>query len=164
MVEEWVIISEFPKYEISTFGRLRRAKSGRLLAVYPNQYGVVCVGLMKDNHTQFHRSVPLLVARTFIPQPSKPFDTPINLDGNRYNNRVDNLMWRPRKFAIQYNRQFNDPYMNPIDVPIRDVNTGKEYPNSYVCATTLGLLERDVVLSIMNHTYTWPTYQIFEIV
>lgn len=163
MEEEWTEIQDFPQYSVSTFGNICREPSGRQLRVFTNQYGVVCVGLMRDG-IQFHRSVPLLVARNWLKRPSEPFDTPINLDGDRFNNRVDNLMWRPRKFAIQYNRQFTDPYPDPIVEPIRDTKTGEEYPNSFVCATTLGLLERDVVLSILNHTYTWPTYQIFEMV
>jgi hypothetical protein len=161
-MEEWKEIRDFPKYSVSNHGRICREPSGRLLSIYPNQYGVACVGLMRGR-VQCNRSVSLLVARAFIPRISN-FDTPINLDGNRFNNRVDNLMWRPRRFAVEYNRQFQRPYPYSLDQPIRDKKTGKEYPNSFVCATTLGLLERDLVLSILNNTYTWPTYQFFEAV
>lgn len=161
MDECWREIKEFPKYSVSDWGNVRREPSGRPLSLYTNQYGVLCVGLMRG-HTQFNRSVPLLVARAFISQPPR-FDTPINLNGDRLDNHVDNLMWRTRQFAIRYNRQFRYPYPNPIHYPIRDIATDEEYPNSFVVATTFGLLEEDVVLSIMNHTYTWPTYQLFEV-
>ena len=162
MEEKWRSIRGFPKYSVSNLGEIRRDQSGRILNQNANQYGAVFVGLMRG-HKQYHRSVPLIVAKAFIPRPLA-FDTPINLDGDRFNNRVDNLLWRPRWFAVQYNRQFNVPYDNPIPAPIRDIDTRQEYPNSFEVARAFGLLERDVVLSILNHTYTWPTYQFFEVV
>lgn len=163
MEERWKTIKGFEKYSVSTFGYVRRDSSGRILASTPNQYGVVCVGLMQG-YKQYNRSLPLLVARAFLPRSLGPFDTPINLDGNRYNNSIENLMWRPRWFAVQYNRQFRDPYDHPINRPIRDIKTGEVCQNSFLCAQRFGLLERDIVLSILNHTYTWPTYQQFQIV
>lgn len=162
MEEVWKVIEDFPKYSVSTLGNVRRDVSGRNLRFTPNLYGVVCVGLMKGP-VQRNRSVPRIVAQAFIPQPNPAFDTPINLDGDRFNNRIENLMWRPRWFAILYNRQFHDPYDFPINKPIRDLKTGDIFANSFACAQAFGLLERDVVLSILNRTYTWPTYQLFDI-
>jgi len=161
-MEQWKVIPEFPRYEVSDRGRVRNTDTERIMRVKINQYGVVGVGLMRDGE-QHHRSLPLLVAKAFIPNDKPPFDTPINLDGNRHNNEVENLAWRPRWFAIQYNRQFQRRYDNPIVVPIRDINTGDVYRDSFAVCTTFGLLERDLVLSIMNRTFVWPTYQQFEV-
>lgn len=163
MVEEWRQVHDFPEYSVSNYGNVRRDENQRNLRVYPNQYGVCCVGLVRGG-VQYNRSVSLIVARAFIPQPKDTYDTPINCDGDRFNNHIDNLLWRPRWFAIQYNRQFRDPYPYPINRPIREVKTGAEFPNSFSCAQTFGLLERDVVLSILNYTVTWPTLQVFETV
>lgn len=162
-IEEWRTIEFFPEYEVSDHGRIRTSKTGRILRLNLNQYNLLQVGLMQDG-VQKHRSVPLLVAEAFIPQPLGPFDTPINLDGDRTNNHISNLVWRPRWFAIKYNRQFRYPYENPIESPIVDLNTGEVSPNSLECAKRYGLLEKDLVLSIMNRTYVWPTYQEFGIV
>jgi hypothetical protein len=142
MREKWRPISGFPEYSVSNFGNIRSEKSGRILALSDNQYGVQCVGLMK-NGEQRHRSVPRLVAQAFLPRGSEVFDTPINLDGDRHNNHVDNLAWRPRWFAVKYNRQFREPF-----------ETAKRF----------GLLEQDVVVSILENTLVWPTYQRFRIV
>lgn len=161
-MERWEPIPLFPDYSVSDHGRIRTDKSGRLLSLNTNQYGVVQVGLMRDR-VQRHRSVPLLVARAFIPNPGGPFDTPINLDGDRLNNYMGNLVWRPRWFAIKYNRQFRYPYENSILDPIVDLKTGEIIENSMECAKTYGLLEQDLVLSILNRTYVWPTYQEFGI-
>lgn len=162
MVEKWVPLKDFDDYSVSTYGRIRSDWSGRILITYENQSGLVQVGLMKDGQ-QKHRSVPLLVAKTFIPQPSGPFDTPINLDGDRHNNRVDNLMWRPRWFAVKYNQQFREPYENRIHFPIEDLKTGEITENSLECAKRYGLLEREIVLAILNNIPVWPTYQQFRV-
>lgn len=163
MEEHWQPIRLFPEYSVSDHGRIRADKSGRILALNENQYGVLQVGMMRDGE-QRHRSVPLLVAKAFLPEPGGPFDTPINLDGDRRNNHVDNLAWRPRWFAIRYNQQFRYPYDNPISSPISDLKTGEISYNSFECAKRYGLLERDVVLSIVNRTYVWPTYQQFGVI
>lgn len=163
MKELWEIIPDFENYSVSNFGRVRTNFSERILVTYANQSGLVQVGLML-NGKQYHRSVPLLVARAFIPQPSGPFDTPINLDGDRHNNHVDNLVWRPRWFAVKYNRQFREPYENSINEPIQDIKNGEVSESSFECAKRYGLLEDEIVLSILNNTYVWPTYQRFRVV
>jgi hypothetical protein len=160
MTEIWEELESFPGYSVSSFGRVRADRSGRILSLNENQFGLLQVGLMKDG-IQFHRSVPLLVATAFIPRPSEPFDTPINLDGDRQNNHVENLMWRPRWFAIKYNQQFKHPYDYSITVPVIELKTGEVFDNSFECAKHFGFLERDLVLSIINRTYVWPTYQEF---
>jgi len=163
MDELWKTIDLFPDYSVSNLGRVRSNTTERILSLNMNQYGVQQVGLMR-NGTQYHRSVPLLVAKAFILQPSGPFDTPINLDGDRSNNRVENLVWRPRWFAVKYNRQFRYPYENPIEMPLVDLKTGEISANSFECAKRYGLLEQDLVLSVLNRTYVWPTYQEFGVV
>jgi NUMOD4 motif len=162
LFEYWEPIELFPDYSVSNYGNVRSDKSGRFLALNDNQYGVLQVGLMRDG-VQHHRSVTLLVAKAHLPSVGGPFDTPINLDGDRHNNRVENLLWRPRWFAIRYNQQFRWPYENPILSPILDLKTGEVSENSLECAKRYGLLEKDVVLSILNRTYTWPKYQEFGV-
>lgn len=161
-MEEWVEIEGFPDYSVSNYGRVRTNKSERILRCNLNQYGLLQVGLMR-NGVQRHRSVPLLVAKAFLPQPPGPFDTPINLDGDRFNNHVNNLLWRPRWFAVRYNQQFRYPSIDPILSPIIDLGTSEISENSFECAKRYGLLESDVVLSIINRTYVWPTYQQFGV-
>lgn len=162
MEEIWVQIEDFPGYSVSNHGRVRADKSGRILRLSLNQFGLLQVGMMRDG-TQYHRSVPLLVAKAFIPQPSGRFNTPINLDGDRFNNRVDNLVWRPRWFAAKYNRQFREPYPNSILAPVVNLETGEISENSLECAKKYGLLEEDLVLSVLNRTYVWPLFQEFEL-
>lgn len=160
-MEEWKPLHLFPGYSVSTHGRIRADKTEHILALSENQQGVVMVGMMRGG-VQYHRSVPKLVAQAFIPRKYPSFDTPINLDGDRHNNHVDNLAWRPRWFAIKYNQQFRRPYDKGFPNKVEDVATGEISENSWECAIRYGLLERDLVLSIFERTYVWPTYQQFR--
>jgi hypothetical protein len=160
---DWVPVEGFPGYSINPLGQVAKDSTGRLLIPRYNQYGVPYVGLMRE-WQQCSRSLPRLVARAFLPAPSDIFDTPIQLDGDRSNCRADNLMWRPRWYAVQYNRQFDDRYDHPINSPVRERHDRERFPNSLAAACRYGLLEREVVLSILNRTPTWPTYQYFELV
>ena len=158
----FVPVEGFPGYSVNPLGQVINDASGRIVKPRVNQYGVAYVGLMRE-WQQCIRSLPRLVARAFLPKPSQYFNTPIQLDGNPLNCRVDNLMWRPNHYAVKYKRQFRERYENPIEKPIRAVDEDEVFPNSLAAATRFGLLEREVVLSILNNTVTWPTYQRFEL-
>jgi hypothetical protein len=160
-MEEWVPVQGFPGYSVNPLGQVRKDSTGRVLHIRINQYGVPYVGLMRE-WRQCIRSLPRLVATAFLPSPNAIFDTPINLDGDRTNCSVDNLMWRPRWYAIYYANQFKERYAHPINTPIRAVETEEVFEDSLHAACRYGLLEREVVLSILNKTPAWPTYQMFE--
>lgn len=159
--EEWSKIPGFSLYSVSSYGRIRNDVSDRILELNQNQTGVLHVGLWR-NDKQHHRSVPLMVARAFVEKPYPQFDTPINLNGDRTDCRVENLAWRPRWFAVKYNQQFlvnRDPV---IPNRIRNTKTGEISDNSWDCAIRYGLIEEDLAMSIFNNTYTWPLYVMFK--
>jgi hypothetical protein len=160
--DDWVPVKNFPGYSVNPLGQVRKDSTGRFLHTRLNQYGVPYVGLMRE-WRQCIRSLPLLVATAFLPSPSEIFDTPINIDGDRTNCSVDNLMWRPRWYAVYYVNQFKERYENYIDVPVKAIETEEIFPDSLSAACRYGLLEREVVLSVLNRTPTWPTYQMFEL-
>ena len=161
-METWRTIPDFPRYSVSDQGRVRNDHTGRILSWSVNQNGVMNVGLMHCG-TQFRRSVPLLVAREFVPGGTEIFDTPIHLDGDLLNARANNLTWRPRWFAVKYKQQFTDGYGVLIDRKIRNIKTGEEFPDSFECAKWYGILEWDLEQAIEQRTYVWPLYQQFEV-
>lgn len=162
-MDEWAPIEEFPGYAVSSDGRVRNIDTGRLLVLTRNQQGVIQVGLMKDG-AQFKRGVALLVAKAFLPPPPSPaFNTPINLDGDRSNCSIDNLVWRPRWFAIKYHQQFYNDQRGFND-PIVDIKTGEEFEDSWEAATKYGLIDREILIATLNRTYVWPTYQEFRVI
>lgn len=163
LLEEWAPIREFDNYLISNHGRVQNRDTERIMSLTVNQRGIVMAGLFKGG-VQYKRSVTRLVANEFLPAPEpRTFDTPINLDGDRLNNHVDNIMWRPHWFAWKYHSQFKRRYVNAIRVPIMDMKTGDRYADSLDAASKFGLLEEDLVLAILNATFVWPTFQQFAI-
>lgn len=160
-MEEWRVVAEFPEYSISNLGRVMNNHTGRILVLTQNQYGVLQAGFFLDG-VQYKRGVAKLVANNFLDPSALPaFDTPINLDGDRTNNAVYNLMWRPRWFAVKYHQQFKH-YRTGIKTPIVEVKTGETFKNSFEAAKTFGLLDKEIYVATMNNTYVWPTYQVFR--
>lgn len=160
---EWSPILEFPGYSVSDTGCVFNETYRRTLVPTANQFGVAQVGLMRDR-VQYKRGVALLVANAFLdPPPSGSFNTPINLNGDRLYNALDNLVWRPRWFAIKYHRQFHEP-LRGFREPIIEVKTGEQFPTSWEAATKYGLLDFEIMLAAMNRTYVWPTYQEYRLI
>lgn len=162
MDEEWRTIWDFPYYSVSNNGRVRNDATGRILSPSENQNGILQVGLSVHKE-QFKRSVTVLVAHAFVPNRNgDAFDTPINLDGDRTNNRAENIVWRPRWFAIRYFRQFHQPPYE-FTVPLYLVDTDEVFIDAREAAVKYGLLEKDIVLDLTNHTGVWPYNYDFRI-
>jgi hypothetical protein len=162
---EWRDIEEFPGYRISETGNVA-SSGGRPLRLSKNQYGVLYVGMMREldgEREQVKRSIALLVAKTFLPEPDNDrFDTPIHLDGDRSNCRADNLMWRPRWFAVMFHKQFKNGRIDRFTLPIQEEHTGEILHNSREACIRYGLLGTDILHSVNNGTFVFPTGQRFH--
>lgn len=161
--EDWFVLVDFPDYSISTFGEIINNDTKRLMKQSLTPRGSVKVGLIKDGR-QHSRIVKLLVARTFVYGETEIFDTPINLDGNHRNNRVDNLVWRPRWFALNYVRQFKTPNQNHNIGPVLDCDSGELYENIKAAAIENGLLIDDIFQCCVTGDRVFPTWQKFSFV
>jgi len=162
-MDEWRTILSFPGYSVSDAGFVMNEETGRMLKPCSNQRGIVNVGLRRDG-IQHKRSVAILVAEAFIMTTrSLTFNTPINLDGDRFNNRVTNLVWRPRWFAIKYLQQFNRSPMG-FNKSVEELKTHEKFETLWEAAITFGLLEMDLFKSLIDQTIVWPTYQRFRII
>jgi hypothetical protein len=132
------------------------------MAILINQSGIPNVGLTR-NRMQHKRAVAPLVAEVWLPRPHHDaFDTPINLNGDRLNNTVPNLAWRPRWFAVRFFRQFHLPD-HAVNRPIEDMKTGEMFEDSWEAVKKYGLLNHDIIIAMLNNTYVWPTYQRFRL-
>jgi hypothetical protein len=161
-MEEWRDIEGFSGYSVSNRGRVRNDETGHILALQVNQEDIMYVGMTIDKK-QYKRAVTPLVARAFLPEPrNRHFNTPIHLDGDRWNNDVENLMWRPRWFAVAYQKQFRT-HIRGFVIPIEDIKTGEVFPTSWDAATKYGLIDEEIRVATLNRTYVWPTYQEFRV-
>lgn len=159
--EQWRPIVRFPDYQVSDVGRIYSDKTGTFLQPSMNSTGNVKVNLMLEG-VVFTKSVRTLVADAFLPDDGffeNP--TPINLDGDHWNNHIDNLMWRPRWFAWKYSRQFNDPIPPEYKVPIVDIVQDVAWASTKYAGIALGLLWEYIYQSILTGRPVFPTGSVF---
>jgi hypothetical protein len=163
--ETWVEIPDFPGYAVSDRGRVLNTHTDLIKTPTPNQQGIASVLLMQ-NGVQCRRSVTKLVANAFLePIPHRPlFDTPINLDGDRLNNAIENLEWRPRWFAAKYHAQFKGPRPFGFHGPVELIQTGEVFDDVRECAMRYGLLEKEIILAAHTKIPVFPTWQEFQLV
>ena len=160
---DWVTIPDFPDYLISNYGEVVNKNSGRPISQSTTQKGVVKVGIVRGG-TQYQRSVKVLVATAFVPGRDELLNTPIHLDGDPWNNRVDNICWRPHWLAWRYTHQFSNVTDNDHLGPLRDIETRFRYLDVYEAAIVNGLLFVDIRKSIVTKEPVFPTFQVFELI
>ena len=156
MDETWVVVEEFQDYQVSDHGRVLKTATGKIMKESYTRQGAVKIGFVEAG-IQYTRSVKVLVAESFLETPSENFDTPINLDGNQRNNHVENLLWRPRYFAIKYSRQFHEYTPGQSMGPIASTETRHVYIDMVEAALTNGLLIYDVWRSVHHGFKVFPT-------
>ena len=94
MEEQWKTIQGY-EYEVSTEGRIRNKKTGRILKLGKNNRGYLNVILYK-NGKQKNFLVHRLVAIAFIPNPDN-LPQVNHINENKEDNSVDNLEWISHK-------------------------------------------------------------------
>lgn len=155
MKEEWREIEGFPKYLVSNHGRVYNMQRQLIKTPGANQQGIATISLSRDNVPAM-RAICLLVANAFLEKPDPSFDTPINLDGDRHNNSVNNLAWRPRPFAILYHRQFHFVSFREIPVDIELVETGEKFEDLATPAVKYGLIYTHIIRSYVHGVDVFP--------
>lgn len=159
-VEDWVLIRGFSRYLISNKGRVRNHDTDRVMRLFNVSGRHLAVALMDDARFQRTCYVARLVAEAFLPIPeSEYYNTPIHLDGDFNNCRVDNLMWKPRWFAVKYARQYR--LTERRHVMIRNVESG-EVLSIWDLVAREGLLYFDIVQAIQERTVIFPSMQRYE--
>ena len=159
--EEWEEILGFPNYMISTHGRVRNIKHGRLVKMSLTKQGAVKVSLYSEN-ARVTKSVKVLVAETFLPGRTEQFDTALHLDSDQRNNYIGNLVWRPRWFAWKYSRQFD--YFEHYSKlgPVYEIRSKLTYSSIAEAGMKNGLLFNEIDFGISNKVAVFPTWQQFE--
>lgn len=100
MKEEWREVPDWTNYEVSSFGRVRRA--GKLLKLVPVQsgsdkaYAPLRVSL-SDRTRRWDVKVALLVLIVFVRKKRHPRELIRHLDDSQENNKVSNLRWGSNK-------------------------------------------------------------------
>lgn len=100
--EIWKDIDNYPNYQISNFGNVKSLKNNKLLKLSAGEYKkcfLYCNGKRKT--FRVHR----LVAQAFLPNPNG-FEVVNHIDGNKYNNCVENLEWCTYSYNTKHTYEF----------------------------------------------------------
>jgi hypothetical protein len=131
IVEEWKVIEGLRKYEISSFGRCRNIKTGRLIKplictkTSANRYYHY---MMYSSDTIVRKNIGKLVATYFVPNPNGYKNTNFK-DGNTENFMYTNIEWvkYPNLSAKYYLRKYSHRNITPDGVlPKRKKRTKEE--------------------------------------
>lgn len=134
MEEQWIKSQESSNYEVSTDGRVRNAKSGRVLKTYTNKKGYKTVKLSANGKPKYRR-VHRLVAGAFRGG-LKPGEEVYHKDGNRSNNNIYNLEIGTRSDSVRRSYETKSPYQQK---QILVVETGEIYNSIQECSEATGV-------------------------
>ena len=158
MFEIWASVKEYPNYEVSNLGNVRRFDTGQLIRPFTLPDGSLGIKLSKEGR-QYQLLVRRLVAEAFVLPDNRFCDSVLHRDGDKMNCFRENLVWRPRWFCWKYARQFVGPVPHGwTDYAVRNRTTGQVFTNimeaSYVDAT----LCEEVYRSVIEGRNAFPNY------
>jgi hypothetical protein len=90
--EEWRDVSGFDMYAVSNFGFIKNKETGRILKMSIRSKGYASVSLMREG-VAHKLAVHRVVAFAFVPGHDAVHSWTDHIDGNKLNNRVENLRW-----------------------------------------------------------------------
>ena len=141
---EWKRISNSSRYEVSSDGDIKNIETGRILKPQRSK-GYLHVALCEDGVCR-QRNVHRIVAEEFIPN-HLGLDQVNHIDGNKENNRSDNLEWctgsdnmkHAYKIGLQkpIPSQIKESLSRSLEVrkrPVRNIETGMQYESVAECA------------------------------
>lgn len=108
--ELWKPLLEYKGVEVSSIGRIRKAanksRKERILTEFPkDRDGYYRCSVQKLDGTWTSQPVHRLVAKEFIPRTENK-DVVNHIDGNRTNNRIENLEWVTPKENVIHSFKF----------------------------------------------------------
>lgn len=137
--EIWKTIDDFDNYEVSSLGRIRNKTTDRIRAqsIGKKEESYYHLDLYKGDGKKkgYSRNTHVLLAETFMGK--HPGMVPDHIDGNRRNNRLDNLEWVTQgdNQRRAYKLGLRQP---PGEKPVRIVETGEVFKSITDCANAIG--------------------------
>jgi hypothetical protein len=135
-IEMWKSLSDlkFPQYDISSYGRVRNSKTGKILKLNINQSNYHKVSLTDNNKIPTSVYIHILVAKTFISQRPSDEYTVDHIDRNPGNNYYRNLRWATKEQqSINRNKRAKG-----IGRPVNQYNLDGTFIKQWITAAEAG--------------------------
>lgn len=147
---DWKTVTENDNYKVNEFGEIFSSLSGRKLKPtrFTNGYEVVTLCGPNGHHK---RLVHQIVATEFVENPNG-YSEVNHKDGDKTNNRADNLEWCTRSQSMKHacetglqkpnKEQIKSSLSRAVDklkVPVRNIETGECYRSVSECARKEGV-------------------------
>ena len=143
MEEKWRPCVDVANYEVSSEGRIRNSKTGKILKTQVNEQGYETVSVNRKT-----KRVHKLVADTFIEGDHDGLDVS-HVDRNRLNNRVNNLEYRKRSDIIKQTYEEGREQLHRMKA-VRCVETGEEYRSIKECSEAIGISRNSISRCVNN--------------
>ena len=141
--ECWIDMDEFPNHQLSTAGRVRNKRTGRVLKTFPDRYGYLRLSIGNVDNVYIHQ---LMGEYFYGPKPFLKAEVN-HIDTNRQNNSFLNLEWTTRKGNAEwasYKGTLN--YQKGLDraaevnrIRVRIIETGQVFDSVRECAEYFGV-------------------------
>lgn len=110
MIDEKWVKTVSASHEVSSFGRVRNCKTGKILTPWPHRSGHLYINLGRKLRFQVHR----LVLQSFGIFPTEENMECRHIDGNPKNNHIENLEWGTRRENIEDLKKHSGKYPRAI--------------------------------------------------
>ena len=137
-MEEWKLSKKYTNYEMSTKGKIRNAKTGKILKTHINKYGYEQVSLRHNNKPKT-LLVHKLIADTFIEGDHTGLDI-VHKNSDRTKNELANLEYKTRK-EIARSAFDRGTRVSPNCSRIRVIETGAIFNSIRECSRIMGISE-----------------------
>lgn len=133
-MERWLSCKEIPTYEVSSEGRVRNSKTGRLMKTSVNSKGYPQVCL-HSACKQYTRPIHRLVADAFYDGDHTGLDVN-HIDGNKTNNHISNLEWCTRQENLRH--AYDTGLKPPLKrTRVRIIETGEIFNSLTDCSKAI---------------------------
>lgn len=161
----WRSTPRSDKYDVNEDGLVRNHKTGHILKPCSTGCGYQKVGLYYDGEYHNER-IHRLVAETFIDRPDG-CDVVNHIDGDKRNNRVDNLEWCTSKdnslhayaMGLRYRPETSGVPARPVEI----LETGEHFKSASECARYIKASSSSVYACLNGRMKTCRGYTIIDI-
>lgn len=154
--EIWKTVESYPKYEVSTYGKVRNKRTKRELKPSPGRNPAYLNVYISNEKGENNRPIHRLVAETFVEGEGQCVN---HIDGNKHNNYYKNLEWcsfqENNIHAIKNGLNHPGEYQKRR---IRIVETGDEFNGIVECANYVGTSFQNIYAAANGKRHTAKGY------